>query len=42
MFDAITGAGGVVNQMVGDRLMSIFGALPLADARRRRCARRAR
>jgi class 3 adenylate cyclase len=33
MFDAITGAGGVVNQMVGDGLMSIFGApLPLADA----------
>jgi class 3 adenylate cyclase len=32
MFDAITGAGGVVNQMVGDGLMSIFGApLPLAD-----------
>ncbi|MBN8507993.1 MAG: response regulator [Burkholderiales bacterium] len=35
MFDAITGAGGVVNQMVGDGLMSIFGApLPLADPRR--------
>jgi class 3 adenylate cyclase len=34
MFDAITGAGGVVNQMVGDGLMSIFGApLPLADPR---------
>jgi len=34
MFDAITGAGGVVNQMVGDGLMSIFGApLPLDDAR---------
>ena len=34
MFDVITGAGGVVNQMVGDGLMSIFGApLPLADAR---------
>ncbi|HRH88536.1 MAG TPA: adenylate/guanylate cyclase domain-containing protein [Rubrivivax sp.] len=32
MFDAITGHGGVVNQMVGDGLMSIFGApLPLAD-----------
>jgi class 3 adenylate cyclase len=32
MFDAITGCGGVVNQMVGDGLMSIFGApLPLAD-----------
>lgn len=32
MFDAITEHGGVVNQMVGDGLMSIFGApLPLAD-----------
>ncbi len=32
MFDAITGCGGVVNQMVGDGLMSIFGApLPLED-----------
>jgi adenylate cyclase len=32
MFDAITGAGGVVNQMVGDGLMSIFGApLPLTE-----------
>jgi class 3 adenylate cyclase len=30
MFDAITGQGGVVNQMVGDGLMAIFGApLPL-------------
>lgn len=26
MFDAITGQGGVVNQMVGDGLMAIFGA----------------
>ena len=32
MFDAITGQGGVVNQMIGDGLMAIFGApLPLAD-----------
>jgi class 3 adenylate cyclase len=32
MFDAITGHGGVVNQMVGDGLMAIFGApLALAD-----------
>jgi class 3 adenylate cyclase len=32
MFDAITGQGGVVNQMVGDGLMAIFGApLPLQD-----------
>jgi class 3 adenylate cyclase len=29
MFDAITGQGGVVNQMIGDGLMAIFGA-PLA------------
>jgi adenylate cyclase len=32
MFDAIAGHGGVVNQMIGDGLMAIFGApLPLAD-----------
>ena len=32
MFDAITGQGGVVNQMVGDGLMAIFGApRPMAD-----------
>ena len=31
MFDAINGHGGVVNQMIGDGLMAIFGApLPLA------------
>ena len=32
MFDAINGHGGVVNQMIGDGLMAIFGApLPLED-----------
>lgn len=32
MFDAINGHGGVVNQMIGDGLMAVFGApLPLAD-----------
>ncbi len=32
MFDAISGHGGIVNQMVGDGLMAIFGApLPLPD-----------
>jgi len=32
MFDAISGHGGVVNQMIGDGLMAILGArLPLAD-----------
>jgi class 3 adenylate cyclase len=32
MFDAIGGHGGVVNQMIGDGLMAIFGApLPLPD-----------
>jgi class 3 adenylate cyclase len=40
MFDAINGAGGVVNQIIGDGVMAIFGApLPLADYRR--CAVRA-
>ncbi len=33
MFDAITAQGGVVNQMIGDGLMAIFGApMPLPDA----------
>jgi class 3 adenylate cyclase len=33
MFDAISSHGGVVNQMVGDGLMAIFGApLPLPDS----------
>ena len=41
MFDAISGQGGVVNQMVGDGLMAVFGApLPLADPAVRRCAPR--
>jgi adenylate cyclase len=32
MFDAITAQGGVVNQMIGDGLMAIFGApLPVAE-----------
>jgi class 3 adenylate cyclase len=34
MFDAISGQGGVVNQMIGDGLMAIFGApLALPDPR---------
>jgi class 3 adenylate cyclase len=33
MFDAISGERGVVNQMIGDGLMAVFGApLPLPDA----------
>jgi adenylate cyclase len=36
MFDAIGGRGGIVNQMLGDGLMAIFGApLPRADHRDR-------
>ena len=36
MFDAIGGQGGIVNQMLGDGLMAIFGApLPRADHRDR-------
>jgi class 3 adenylate cyclase len=32
MFDAINGHGGVVNQIIGDGLMALFGApLPVAD-----------
>ena len=43
MFDAIGGHGGIVNQMLGDGLMAIFGApLPRADHRRARGARGAR
>jgi class 3 adenylate cyclase len=35
-FDAIAGHGGIVNQMLGDGLMAIFGApLPLVDHRAR-------
>ena len=41
MFDAITGHGGIVNQMLGDGLMAIFGApLARADHSGRRCAPR--
>jgi class 3 adenylate cyclase len=36
MFDAIAGHGGIVNQMLGDGLMAVFGApLPHADHRER-------
>ena len=39
-FDAIGGHGGIVNQMLGDGLMAIFGA-PLPRADHRECAVRA-
>ena len=43
MFDAISGQGGVVNQMIGDGLMAVFGApLPLRRPAAGRCARGAR
>ena len=36
MFDAIAGQGGIVNQMLGDGLMAVFGApLPHPDHRER-------
>ena len=39
MMDAISGEGGIVNQMVGDGLMAIFGApVPRADHRERAVA----
>ncbi len=40
MMDAISGEGGIVNQMVGDGLMAIFGA-PLPRSDHRQCAVRA-
>jgi adenylate cyclase len=40
MMDAISAEGGIVNQMVGDGLMAIFGA-PLPRAGHRQCAVRA-
>jgi class 3 adenylate cyclase len=40
MFDAIGGQGGIINQMLGDGLMAIFGA-PLPRADHRACAVRA-
>ena len=43
MFDAIGGHGGIVNQMLGDGLMAIFGApLPRADHRERAVRARSR
>ena len=39
MFDAIGGHGGIVNQMLGDGLMAIFGApLPARTIASGRCA----
>ena len=41
MFDAIIGHGGIVSQIAGDGLMSVFGApVPLTDHCRCRSARR--
>jgi class 3 adenylate cyclase len=40
MFDAIGGQGGIVNQMLGDGLMALFGA-PLPRPDHRACAVRA-
>ena len=43
MMDAIGGEGGVVNQMVGDGLMAIFGApVPTETIASERCSRRGR
>ena len=43
MMDAIGGEGGIVNQMVGDGLMAIFGApMPRETIVSERCSRRAR
>ena len=41
MFDAITGHGGVVNQMVGDGLMAVFGAPAPRDDHREQAVRAA-
>jgi class 3 adenylate cyclase len=41
MFDAISGHGGVVNQMVGDGLMAIFGAPVPRDDHREQAVRAA-
>jgi adenylate cyclase len=41
MFDAITGHGGIVNQMIGDGLMAIFGAPVYYEDHRERAVRSA-